>query len=158
MNQHRRILRLSPIVALVFLAPSPFAFTQERDGRELAEKAQAILKTNCYRCHGQDGANEGGFNYASDLRLLVSRRRVTPGESAKSKLIRRIVNAVDPMPPIEEKIRPTADEIVLLKKWIDAGAPAAEEVPVRACLSANDMLKAMRDDLDNATPRDRPFI
>lgn len=23
----------------------------------LAQKAEAVLKANCYRCHGQDGAN-----------------------------------------------------------------------------------------------------
>ncbi len=131
---------------------------QEPSARDLAQKAQGILKTHCYRCHGQDGANEGGFNYASDLRLLVSRKRVTPGEAAKSKLIKRIIHSADPMPPIEEKVRPSADEIALLKKWIDAGAPAVEEAPVRAFLSAADMLKTMRDDLDAATPRDRPFL
>lgn len=134
------------------------ARAQAGDARELAQKAQSILKSHCYRCHGQDGANEGGFNYAADLRLLVSRKRVTPGDSAKSKLIKRITHSADPMPPLEEKARPTADEIVTLKKWIDAGAPATEEAPVRAFLSSNDMLKAIHADLNNATPRDRPFL
>src|SRR5262245_33252709 len=82
---------------------------QESNVRQLAQKAQDILRTSCYRCHGQDGANEGGFNYAADLRLLVSRKRVTPGESTKSKLIKRITNVADPMPPAEEKVRPTAE-------------------------------------------------
>jgi tetratricopeptide (TPR) repeat protein len=151
MNLIRSALALSLVLVTAFqsFAQSP---------RELAEKANAILKTNCYRCHGQDGANEGGFNYAADLRLLVSRKRVTPGDAGKSKLIKRIINAADPMPPLEEKVRPTADEIALLKKWIDAGAPAVEEAPVRAFVSANDMLKSMRDDLDKAAPRDRPFL
>ena len=126
--------------------------------RELAQKAHAILKTNCYRCHGQDGANEGGFNYVADLRQLVSRRRVVPGDAAKSRLLKRITNADDPMPPAEAKVRPSADDIALLKKWIDAGAPAAEESTPRAFLSSADMLKAMRDDLDKAAPRNRPFL
>ncbi|MSQ97223.1 MAG: tetratricopeptide repeat protein [Gemmataceae bacterium] len=128
------------------------------DARDLAQKAGAILKTHCYRCHGQDVANEGGFNYVADLRLLVSRRRVVAGDPAKSKLIKRILNAADPMPPAEEKVRPSADDIALLKKWIEAGAPAADEVAPRAFLSSADMLKAMRDDLDKATPRDRQFL
>ena len=29
------------------------------DPKELAAKAQAVLKTHCYRCHGQDGSDRG---------------------------------------------------------------------------------------------------
>ena len=29
----------------------------------LAIEAQAVLRKHCYRCHGQDGAVEGGFNF-----------------------------------------------------------------------------------------------
>ena len=130
----------------------------DRSAKDLAQQAQAILKANCYRCHGQDGANEGGFNYAADLRQLVSRRRVTPGDAAKSKLIKRITNAADPMPPIEEKIRPTAAEVTLLRKWIDAGASPAEEIAPRTFFSSADLLNTMRDDLDRAAARDRPFL
>lgn len=126
--------------------------------RELAQKAQAILKTNCYRCHGHDGANEGGFNYVADLRQLVSRKRVTPGDPVKSKLIKRMTHPSDPMPPLEEKVRPSADDLALLKKWIAAGAPAADDVERRDFLSAAFMLEAMRGDLDKAAPRERPFL
>ena len=130
----------------------------EPNARELAQKAHAIFKTHCYRCHGQDGANEGGFNYVTDLRQLVSRRRVLPGNAAKSKLIKRMTDTDDPMPPAEEKVRPSADELALVKKWIEAGAPAADAVAPRAFVSSADTLKTMRDDLDRATPRDRPFL
>src|SRR5262249_29371217 len=85
---------------------------------ELATKAHAVLKANGYRCHGQDGAKEGGFNFVVDLQKLAARRKVVPGDSAKSRLLKRILNADDPMPPAEVKQRPTADEIALLKKWI----------------------------------------
>ncbi len=124
----------------------------------MAQKAQAVLKTHCYRCHGQDGANEGGFNYSADLRQLVSRRRVIAGDAAKSKLLKRMLSADDPMPPAEEKQRPRADELAAVKKWIDAGAPSAEEIAPRAFIAAADMLQAMRADLDKAAPRDRPFL
>jgi tetratricopeptide (TPR) repeat protein/mono/diheme cytochrome c family protein len=126
--------------------------------RELAQKAQAILKTNCYRCHGENGANEGGFNYVADLRQLVSRKRVAPGDSGKSKLIKRMLRADDPMPPADEKVRPSAADIALLQKWIDSGAPPADEIAPRAFVSASDALIAMRGDLEKAPPRDRPFI
>jgi Tfp pilus assembly protein PilF len=62
------------------------------------------------------------------------------------------------MPPAEEKVRPTAEELTLLKKWIETGAPLADEVVPRAFLSSADMLKALQADLEKAKPRDRPFL
>lgn len=129
-----------------------------QEHRELARQAQAILKTHCYRCHGQDGANEGGFNYASDLRLLVSRRRIVAGDPGKSKLMRRILNKLDPMPPSEEKARPSVAEIDTLKKWIAAGAPARDVAAPRPFLSSADMLKSIRADLAKAKPRERAYL
>ncbi len=130
----------------------------ESDQQALARKARDILKTNCYRCHGQDGANEGGFNFVADLGQLVQRRRVIPGDPGKSKIMRRITDPNDPMPPAEEKTRPSPDQVALLKKWIEAGAPAAEEAAKHSFLAPADMLRAMCDDLDRAKPRDRLFL
>ena len=126
--------------------------------QELAKRAFEVLKTNCYRCHGQDGANEGGFNYVLDRRQLVSRRKVVPAEPAKSKILRRILNTVDPMPPAEEKVRPRPDDIALLKKWIEAGAPEIEVVAKQSFLSPEYVLQTMRNDLERLPERDRRFI
>ena len=41
------------------------------EGAALALKAQGVLKTNCYRCHGEDGASEGGFNFVLNLEKLA---------------------------------------------------------------------------------------
>lgn len=125
---------------------------------ELAQRAHAVFKTYCYCCHGQEGTNEGGFNYVVDLHQLVSRRRVVPGEPGKSKLLKRLLSADDPMPPIEAKSRPSAAEIAVVKKWIEAGAPAREASPRRKFLAAADMLRSIRADLDQAAVRDRPFL
>lgn len=43
------------------LAPVPQAADAEQAA--LALKVQVVLKTHCYRCHGREGANEGGFTY-----------------------------------------------------------------------------------------------
>ena len=126
--------------------------------RALAEKARKVLATHCYRCHGQDGTNEGGLNFVTDLKQLVQRRRVTPGDTAKSKLLKRMASENDPMPPAEEKVRPSADDHAVLKQWIEANCPLPESAPQRAFLSPIDALQAMRADLEKATPRDRPFL
>src|SRR5688572_14748286 len=83
-----------------------------------AERAQTILKTYCYRCHGEKGANEGGLNYIVDLKQLVARRKVVPGDATKSRMLQRMLDADDPMPPLEEKNRPTPQEIAAVKSWI----------------------------------------
>src|SRR5579871_5772023 len=56
----------------------------EPDPPALARQALDVLKANCHRCHGQDGANEGGFNYVLDAARLVARKKVLPGDPAKS--------------------------------------------------------------------------
>ena len=86
---------------------------------------QPILQARCYTCHGEQ----------LQLRKLRLDRRVdairggesgipaiVPGESANSLLI-RYVSGIDPevvMPPEGDRL--TADEIGLLRAWIDQGA------------------------------------
>ena len=71
-------LVLSGMACLVALAVGPsVAVAQEKSA--LAKQAHEILKANCYRCHGQDGTVEGGMNYILDVKTLVSRKKVIPG-------------------------------------------------------------------------------
>jgi hypothetical protein len=62
-----------------------------------AEDARAVLRKYCYRCHGSDGRNEGALNVVTDMKKLVESKRVIPGESDRSKLLRQVV--VGDMPP-----------------------------------------------------------
>jgi hypothetical protein len=124
----------------------------------LAQKVHAVLKANCHRCHGNDGANEGGLNYVLDRRRLVSRKKIVPGDSAKSKLYQRLLSADDPMPPADEKPRPSKDEIALVKQWIDAGAPDfTAAVAARKFLTPADTVQAIKSDLQTVKERDRHF-
>jgi tetratricopeptide (TPR) repeat protein/mono/diheme cytochrome c family protein len=125
----------------------------------LTRQALRILEANCYRCHGQNGANEGGFNYALDVAKLVGRKKVVPGNAGRSKLYRRLVSADDPMPPEDEKVRPGKDDVALIKRWIDAGAPGVEtRAAGRAFVSPDDVVRAIRDDLrDQVAERERRF-
>src|SRR5260370_37713345 len=69
----------------------------------LARKAREILQANCHRCHGQEGAVEGGMNYILDRDKLVARKRIVPGDAAGSALYKRV--AAGKMPPPSEKVR-----------------------------------------------------
>ncbi|HEY1192204.1 MAG TPA: c-type cytochrome domain-containing protein [Gemmata sp.] len=112
---------------------------------DLAAKARAVFEVHCHRCHGKDGAAEGGFNTVLDRRRLVERKRIVPAEPGKSPLLERVVK--NEMPPAEEKERPTADEIAVLKRWVEAGAQdwAAAPKPRRG-ISLEEVARLAHDD------------
>jgi mono/diheme cytochrome c family protein len=90
---------------------------------------QPILAKNCYSCHGPE-------KQKSDLRLDRKSAALAggaegpafvPGDGAESPLLQRVA-AVDPdtvMPPKGERL--TAEQVGLIRAWIDQGASWAEE-------------------------------
>jgi tetratricopeptide (TPR) repeat protein len=119
---------------------------------------QAILQRYCHRCHGKDGTNEGGVNYVANLGQLVARKKVLAGQPEKSKLVRRLIDRDDPMPPEGQKPRPGADEIALVRRWIDAGAPPAAETASRKVFRSPEALaRLLYADLGTVAERDRRF-
>ena len=123
--------------------------------KELTAKVQAVFKTHCYRCHGQNGAIEGGVNYIADLSKLVARKKVLPGNADGSRLYKRLDEGT--MPPPDENPRPGPAEIAIVKKWIDAGAPGAEIAAARTPVSQSDVLESMLADLEKIDRRARRF-
>ena len=93
----------------------------EADPQALARQAGDVLQTNCHRCHGRAGAMEGGFNYVTDRRRLVARKKIVPGDPDHSALLRRVLDGE--MPPADVDQRPGPDDVAVLRRWIEAGAP-----------------------------------
>jgi tetratricopeptide (TPR) repeat protein len=146
------------LAALLIAATGTPICGADPDNVTLARKAGEILRVNCYRCHGRDGANEGGFNYILDRRQLVGHNKVLPGNAIRSKLYRRLTSEDDPMPPEDEKPRPSADDIAFIKKWIDAGAPDFQPAnKERAFISPAEVVRHIHADLQRLDPRDRRF-
>jgi len=151
-----RALHRTLATTLVVVALSS-AVRADEDKTVLAQKAQAILKTNCYRCHGQEGASEGGFNYVLDRQRLVAGKKIIPGDSAQSRLYKKLKK--EEMPPEDEKPRPTQEDIGVIRQWIEAGAPDFNPAPVvRAEISVTALVEAIREDLEKAKERERPFL
>jgi WD40 repeat protein len=125
------------------------------DNTELAQKAQAILKANCHRCHGQDGSVEGGMNFILDREKLVARKKIVPGKADESPLFKRV--AAGKMPPPEEQPRPSADELAVLRKWIDLGAPPTQPAIERPVLTEAAVFDLILADLEKLEPRARRF-
>jgi WD40 repeat protein len=121
----------------------------------LARKAEAILKANCYRCHGQEGAVEGGFNYVLDRSTLVARKKVVPGRAGDSPLYKKL--AAGKMPPPGEAPRPSAADVALIKEWIEAGALPVRPAVERPVLSEAALYDRILADLDRIEPRSRRF-
>lgn len=112
-----------PIAMTLFLC----ATAAQGDERPInfARDIKPILAGKCFACHGPDDENR-----EAELRLdtregALESDAFTPGKAEASELIAR-VTSTDPdmqMPPASAK-KPglTAEEVNLLKRWIDAGA------------------------------------
>ena len=122
--------------------------------QQLAQQAQTVLKAHCYRCHGQDGSVEGSMNYVTDLAKLVGRKKVVPNDLKGSRLFRRVDEGT--MPPPDENPRPSAAEIAVLKKWIEAGAPTGEVI-AHTVITQGDVYAAVLADLETMDKRARRF-
>jgi WD40 repeat protein len=122
----------------------------------LADQAHAVLKQYCHRCHGQDGAIEGGMNYILDRERLVARKKLIPGDAKQSPLWKRVSSGKMPPPSVAE--RPSPKDIEVIRRWIDEGALAAGPARIeRKLLSEAAVLAQIRDDLESIERRSRRF-
>jgi mono/diheme cytochrome c family protein len=116
--------------ALAGLRGAP-ADTPSKEGLEFYEqKVRPILVEHCFRCHSHAASKaRGGLVVDSRGGLLKggdTGPAVVPGDAEKSLLIRAVRHAGEDlqMPPGGKKL---ADEqIDLLVKWVDMGAPAPD--------------------------------
>src|SRR5262245_51974772 len=147
-----------PSLALLLALAAPAAAPT---GEELAAAARQVLKKHCSACHVGPGSENG---YQFDALDRDSMTKQADGEDPvlvpKSLSSRIYVRAAvkKTMPPRSVKERPTADEPDTLKRWIEAGAPAAavgRKVTFRPPLAE---LKAIHDDLAHAEHDARPFL
>ncbi len=124
---------------------------------DLAARAQTVLKSHCYRCHGQAGVAKGGMNFILDRDRLVARKTIVPGHPDESPLLQRIVEGE--MPPESVRVRPGADDLAVLRQWIDAGAPTFAAVSGRRPpISEAEVSRRVLADLEAAQPRRRRFL
>ena len=90
-----------------------------------SQEIKPIFEASCIKCHGR-GKEKGGFRLDSRETALKggdSGPAVLPGKSAESPLI-ALVPGVDPDNFMPRKgSRLTAEQIGLLRAWIDQGAP-----------------------------------
>ena len=125
-----RLLILPAVVAGVWFATSPGL---AQDSSLLGEKAKSILEKNCGVCHG--ATQMSGLDLRQKDRILRGGNRgpaLIPGRAGQSLLYLAAAHQGElKMPPGDTQL--SADEIEVLKQWIEAGAPwpvsAAHEQP-----------------------------
>ncbi len=133
------------------------AQNDKTDGPALAKRAHQVLKANCYRCRGEGGQAEMGV-YVLNRDRLVAAKLLEPGNPSKSRLLRRMTDVDDPMPPQSESPRPSKDDIEAVRRWIAAGSPPTSGPPRRDFISDDAVLTTILVDVLKAGKRDRPFL
>ncbi|HEY2839994.1 MAG TPA: c-type cytochrome domain-containing protein, partial [Pirellulales bacterium] len=78
----------------------------------------------CVACHGADDPEHGLVlsSYDALLKGGEGGAALVPGKGDESRLIQMLDGRKKPQMPPEGSDRPSADEIALIKSWIDAGA------------------------------------
>jgi hypothetical protein len=88
-----------------------------------------ILSNNCFKCHGPDEeARKADLRLDTPQGALADRggyRAINREEPAASELLLRVTSADDAerMPPTESGLKLSRDQIAILRKWIEQGAP-----------------------------------
>ncbi len=97
---------------------------------DYAREVHPILASRCLPCHG-DEQRSGGLSLATYTGVLQGGRTgatVQPGRSRDSLLIRRVTGAVQPSMPMGKNPL-SADQIALIRAWIDQGSRATPTSP-----------------------------
>jgi hypothetical protein len=89
-----------------------------------------VLSEHCFACHGPDPSERKGKLRLDTREGALGRGEsgepaIVPGQSGKSEAIVRLLSSDrdEVMPPPKAKHHPTPEQIQLLKRWVDAGAP-----------------------------------
>lgn len=121
------MLRVVNYSALVALATSSIYSAANEDA--FAVDAYQLLQARCFECHGNDRLRGGlALNMREDALEGgdSGTAAFVPGDADSSLILERVQSA-DPSERMPYKSDPLSeDEIALLVKWIDAGAPFAE--------------------------------
>ncbi len=119
--------RILPILSMCFLA---LAMPRTVIAVDFVHQVMPILSKHCGKCHAA-GRKEGGLGMNTRGELLAggeSGKAVIPGKAAESLLLERVTSEEEgvAMPPEGPPV--PAQEVAILKKWIDEGMPWEEGV------------------------------
>lgn len=96
-------------------------------------QVRAILRDSCEHCHNDETAEASLVLKSYDTLVAggESGNPIVPGKSESSLLVQLIEGRVKPRMPYKEDPLPKAD-VDIIRKWIDAGAPAPTAAEAKA--------------------------
>ncbi len=133
-------MRTGLLKLTLWLCCAPFASAQTKPV-DFAREIRPIISDNCFACHGPDPTTRmAGLRLDRKETVLEVRKRgaaVVPGKSEESLLYKRISEKIagKRMPPEYSHKTLTAQQIALLKRWIDQGANWQEHWAFKAPIS-----------------------
>src|SRR5690349_9767990 len=118
------LMKSSCLTTAILVLIGQACFAAEEAPVDYATRIAPLLTKYCAGCHnGKE--HEGKLSLESFADLQKGGEHgvaVLPGQADSSRLIRVLTGAAEPKMPPEGEKAPTAEEIALLKAWINAGA------------------------------------
>jgi mono/diheme cytochrome c family protein len=118
------------VLSVLLVVPTPAA--EPTPNVDFAREVFPLLKRACFECHGEK-KQEGGLRLDSRDAALAggdSGKTIVAGHPDQSELILRISqpkNSDGVMPALGDTLTP--DQIKLVRRWIEAGAPWPDKIP-----------------------------
>ncbi len=99
--------------------------TKSTGGRsvDFFRDVKPILEAKCGKCHGAE-TKKAKLDLSTEQTIIAGGKSgpvVVLGKPAESPLHRRIIDKKDPMPPADEAMQLTAEEIKTIEEWILQG-------------------------------------
>src|SRR5215470_6016753 len=121
--KHRNLVALASLFYLFafFFLPGAGAGPTQEDPRELSRQAYAVLKQNCFGCHGE--AKMSGLDLRTAESALAggdNGKVIEPSDAGASRLYQIVTHQATPAMPPGKKLPDAAIET--LRRWIEAGA------------------------------------
>ena len=116
---------LISFAALATIAISSARAVQTKPG--YVKQIEPLLLEKCVACHNHT-TRKGELNLESYEALMAGGKRgaaIVPGKSAESLLVKMVEGTIKPRMPLGDELN--AEEINLLKTWIDAGAHGSDK-------------------------------
>ena len=125
-----RLMKALPIIVMLALAGAAAQAASSTGKAEFNRDIRPILADACFHCHGPDpGTREAGLRLDTEAGLFVADEGETPtvvkGDPDLSELYLRITSqdADEIMPPPKSHKNLKPEQIALLRRWIEEGAP-----------------------------------
>ncbi len=147
----------APVASNLPLETTSTDAVADLDQETVTEQAHSVLKRTCYRCHGENGTDEGGFHFVLSRNKLISSGFVVPNNPKDSFLLERIVSTDSPMPPEGESPRPSKAEITGIESWIRQGAKPFDDAPTTPFITPDQFHKLIAQDLNRVPKKDRVY-